>query len=248
MASAGAQSCRVFVGNLDWKVSWQDLKDHMRQAGEVVYADIFEERNGRSKGCAVVEYKTPQDAETAVEKLNDTQLGERLIFIREDREEPRAKGLKGGGGKGGYGGYGKGKSDYGGKGYDYYDGGKSKGYGGKSKGKGKGKDGYGKSKGGGYGYGSNAYISPLRVGPQDKGRLVYAGNLPFRAAWQDVKDVFKAYGEVIRVDVAEDQDGRSKGYATILFEKEEEAQAAIDALNDSDFQGRKMLVRMDNFL
>jgi len=216
----------------------------MRTAGEVVYADIFEERNGRSKGCAVVEYKTPHDAQSCIEKLNDTQLGERLIFIREDREEPRSKGLKGGG-KGLYGG--KGKNDYGGKGDygkgDYY-GGKGKGYGGR-----KGKsDGYSKGKGGYGGYGSGNYMSPLRVGPQDKGRLVYAGNLPFRAAWQDVKDVFKAYGEVIRVDVAQDQDGRSKGYATILFEKEDDAQAAIEALSDSDFQGRKMLVRMDNFL
>merc|ERR1719188_1314583 len=113
---AGSQSCRVYVGNIDWKISWQDLKDHMRQVGEVGFADIFEERNGRSKGVAIVEYKASEDAQAAITKLNDTKLGERLIFVREDREATRTKGGKGFvGGKGG--GYGKGKGGYG---YDDY--------------------------------------------------------------------------------------------------------------------------------
>lgn len=210
---AGSQSSRVYVGNIDWKVSWQDLKDHMRTVGEVLFADIFEERDGRSKGVAVVEYTTPKDAQEAISKLNDSKLGERLIFVREDREASRTKG--GGRGssasKGGFGGRGKGR----GRGYSGYSGGGA---------------------------------APLRVGPRDKGRLLYVGNLPFRTAWQDLKDVFKEHGEVIRVDVAQDADGRSKGYATVLFEKEEEAQAAIEALNETDFQGRNMMVRLDNFV
>lgn len=250
---SGSQSARVYVGNIDWKVSWQDLKDHMRSVGEVLYADIFEERNGRSKGVAIVEYKTPEDAQAAISTLNDSKLGGRLIFVREDREASRPKGSSKGG-KDGYGGYGGGKKGYlykGGYGYDDYSKG-SYGKGGYGKGygyddyKGYGKGGYGK---GGYskgkGYGGSA---PLRVGPQDRGRLVYVGNLPFRAAWQDLKDTFKEHGDIIRVDVAQDQDGRSKGYATVLFEKEEEAQAAIEALNETDFQGRNMMVRLDNFV
>jgi len=55
-------------------------------------------------------------------------------------------------------------------------------------------------------------------------------------------------GEVIRVDIAEDWDGRSKGFATILFEEEEAATKAIDACNDTEFQGRKLLVRLDQFV
>lgn len=214
---AGSQSCRVYVGNIDWKVSWQDLKDHMRSVGEVAYADIFEERNGRSKGVAIVEYETPEDAQAAISKLNDSKLGERLIFVREDREASRSKG-SGGGYKGSY------KGSYKGKGY--------------------GKNDYGGGKGYGYGYGS----TPLRVGPRDKGRLVYVGNIPFRTAWQDLKDVFKEYGDIIRVDIAEDYDGRSKGYATVLFAKEDEASAAIEALHESEFQGRNIMVRLDNFV
>jgi len=195
----------------------------MRQAGEVVFASIFEERSGRSKGAAVVEYKTPEDAAAAIEQLNDSTLGERMIFVREDRESGRTKGSKGGyGGKGSYGSGGKGK------GYDNY-----------SKGS------YGK---GGYGKGGYGGSQPLRVGPRDKGRLVYVGNLPFRCAWQDVKDQFKEYGDVIHVDIAQDVDGRSKGYATVLFEKEDDAQSAIENLNETEFQGRNLMVRLDNFL
>merc|ERR1719399_16494 len=93
---ASKAGCRVYVGNLDWKVSWQELKDHMRTAGEVAFADVMEERGGRSKGCGIVEYSTEQEAQKAVAELNDTQLGGRLIFVREDREAERPKG----GGKG----------------------------------------------------------------------------------------------------------------------------------------------------
>ena len=42
---------RVFVGNLSFKTNWQSLKDHMKQAGEVVRADIFLNKENRSKGC-----------------------------------------------------------------------------------------------------------------------------------------------------------------------------------------------------
>src|SRR5512138_1658318 len=39
--TATASSTRVYVGNLSWQTSWQDLKDHMRQAGNVERADIL---------------------------------------------------------------------------------------------------------------------------------------------------------------------------------------------------------------
>jgi len=81
-------SNRVYVGNLPWQTSWQDLKDHMRTIGNVVYADIFQDENGRSKGCGIVEYSNREDALRAIKTLNDTKIGdtERLIFVREDRE------------------------------------------------------------------------------------------------------------------------------------------------------------------
>jgi RNA recognition motif-containing protein len=37
----GIDSRRVYVGNLGWGVAWQDLKDHMRKAGEVIRAEVI---------------------------------------------------------------------------------------------------------------------------------------------------------------------------------------------------------------
>jgi RNA recognition motif-containing protein len=97
------QSCRVYVGNLSWEVAWQDLKDHMRGAGEVVYAEVMTEPDGRSKGCGIVEYSTPEEAKKACETLNDTELQGRMIFVREDRETAAGSGGAGAGRqRGGY--------------------------------------------------------------------------------------------------------------------------------------------------
>jgi len=81
-----AQSRRVYVGNLSWDVNWHTLKDHMRQAGEVLHAEVICEQNGRSKGCGVVEYATEAEAQAAISTLTHTELNGRTIFVREDRE------------------------------------------------------------------------------------------------------------------------------------------------------------------
>ena len=66
---------RLYVHNLSWRVSWQDLKDHFRQAGEVIHTKILTEGpGGRSKGCGIVEMDTVDSAANAVEMLNDTEL------------------------------------------------------------------------------------------------------------------------------------------------------------------------------
>ena len=91
------RNCRVYVGNISWNVSWQDLKDHMKASGlEVTRANIMTTPDGRSKGCGIVEFSTPEGAHKAVEILNDTELNGRNIFVREDREDKN--GPVGGGG------------------------------------------------------------------------------------------------------------------------------------------------------
>ena len=82
----GSNSKRVFVGNLSWEVSWQDLKDHMRKAGDVVHADVLKRRDGKSSGGGIVEYATVREAKKAISELTDTDLNGRMIFVREDRE------------------------------------------------------------------------------------------------------------------------------------------------------------------
>ena len=77
----------VYVGNLSFQVSWQDLKDHMKQAGNVVRANVIMDGDGRSKGCGLVDYETVEEANQAISSLHDTKLKGRLIFVREDRDK-----------------------------------------------------------------------------------------------------------------------------------------------------------------
>ena len=57
--------------------------------------------------------------------------------------------------------------------------------------------------------------------------------LPFRVRWQDVKDLFRGAGTVLRADVALSYDNRSKGHGTVLFSSVEDAQRAIGMSDDA---------------
>jgi len=87
---------RVYVGNLSYRTSWQNLKDHFKTIGTVLYADVLTDHRG-SKGCGIVEYENKEDAARAISELTDTNLDGRKIFVREDRENTsKAKPSSGG--------------------------------------------------------------------------------------------------------------------------------------------------------
>ena len=78
---------RVYVGNLAFSVGWQDLKDFFRNAlGSVGRVELIAHPSGRSKGCAVVEFDSCEEAGRAINELNNAEIHGRKIFIREDRE------------------------------------------------------------------------------------------------------------------------------------------------------------------
>ncbi len=75
------------------------------------------------------------------------------------------------------------------------------------------------------------------------GKKLYVGNLPDSATEQDLSDKFAAYGTVKSVKLITDHDtGRTRGFGFIEMVSEAEAQAAIDSLNGSDYDGRPMKV------
>jgi RNA recognition motif-containing protein len=79
---------KLYVGQLAWSVNWQRLKDHFKQCGHVTHADVAMEPNSsRSKGFGFVEYATAEEAQRAIQELNDSMLEGRKIHVRADRKD-----------------------------------------------------------------------------------------------------------------------------------------------------------------
>ena len=131
---------KLYVGNLPWSMTSQELTDLFQAHGNVVSAEVVIDReSGRSRGFGFVEMDTDDNARAAASALNETDCKGRNLTVNEARERAPS-----GGGRGGYGGGGGGRGDYGGGG-----GGGRRDYGGGGGGRGD----YGGGGGGGYGGG-----------------------------------------------------------------------------------------------
>ncbi|KAF9530205.1 hypothetical protein CPB83DRAFT_875197 [Crepidotus variabilis] len=82
---------------------------------------------------------------------------------------------------------------------------------------------------------------------QNPGNQLYVGNLPYQAGWQDLKDLFRTAGNIIRADINIGADGRPKGSGTVVFETQKDAQNAIGMYNGFDWYGRTLEVREDRY-
>ncbi len=111
----------LYVGNLSYKVTDDDLKSNFTEAGEVVSASIIKDKfTGQSKGFGFVEMKTEEGATEAIKKFNGGMLDGKAITVNEARpkKEFGAGGARGGGGgnRGGGGGFNRGAGGRGGGG------------------------------------------------------------------------------------------------------------------------------------
>jgi hypothetical protein len=147
----------IFVAKLNFSTTSEELQSLFEQYGVVDSAKVIvDHETGKSKGFGFVEMSNDEEAQKAIDTLNQTEFHDRTIVVKEARpkeDNPRFEkksfggggGYKGGGGGGGYnkgGGYGG--NSGGGGGYN-----KGGGYGGNSGGGG------GYNKGGGYGGGNS---------------------------------------------------------------------------------------------
>ena len=96
---------KLYVGNLPFQTTEEDLSDLFSQAGNVESVRIITDRDtGRSRGFGFVEMGD-EDADKAVESLNGTEMGGRPLTVNEARPQVNRGGGGGGGGRGGYGRY-----------------------------------------------------------------------------------------------------------------------------------------------
>jgi cold-inducible RNA-binding protein len=101
-------STKLYVGNLSFSVTSDDLQDYFAQAGTVESAKVIEDRDtGRSRGFGFVEMSSSEEAMAAIEQFNGQDFEGRSMVVNEarPREEGGGGGNRGGGGgRGGYGG------------------------------------------------------------------------------------------------------------------------------------------------
>ena len=75
------------------------------------------------------------------------------------------------------------------------------------------------------------------------GKRLYVGNLPFSTDGDDLRRAFDEFGSVVSADVISDRaTGRSRGFGFVEMDSDEEAQAAMNQMNGTDFGGRPLTV------
>ncbi|NXQ49812.1 HNRPM protein, partial [Catharus fuscescens] len=185
--------------------------------GEVTYVELLMDAEGKSRGCAVVEFKMEESMKKAAEVLNKHSLGGRPLKVKEDPDGEHARramqkvmaagGMGIGPGPGGPGMINIPPSIL-----------------------------------------NNPNIPNEIIHALQAGRLgstVFVANLDYKVGWKKLKEVFSMAGVVVRADILEDKDGKSRGIGTVTFEQAIEAVQAISMFNGQLLFDRPMHVKMD---
>ncbi len=117
---------KLYVGNLNYRVTDSELEQMFQAHGTVQSAQVVMDRDtGRSRGFGFVEMASDAEAQAAIDAMNGKEIDGRTLTVNEAK--PKTEGGRGGGGggggRGGYGGGGGGRGGYGGGGGGGYGGG-----------------------------------------------------------------------------------------------------------------------------
>src|SRR5258706_12311840 len=94
-------SMKLYVGNLSFQTSSEDLQQLFAQAGTVESASVVEDREtGRSRGFGFVEMATKEEGEAAIQQFNGKEFNGRNLNVNEARPREDRGGRGGGGGRG----------------------------------------------------------------------------------------------------------------------------------------------------
>ncbi len=80
---------KLFVGGLNWKIRWKELRDEFSKFGEVVFARVkLDEENNKSKWFWFVEFIHPEDAAQAQKQMNGQEIMGRAVNVDFAKENP----------------------------------------------------------------------------------------------------------------------------------------------------------------
>uniref|UniRef100_A0A8C2LNI1 RRM domain-containing protein n=1 Tax=Cricetulus griseus TaxID=10029 RepID=A0A8C2LNI1_CRIGR len=171
---------RAFITNICFDVKWQSLKDLVKEkVDEVTYVELLMDAEGKSRGCAVVEFKMEESMKKAAEVLNKHSLSGRPLKVKGDPDGEHARTAR---------------------------------------------------------QKVMAAIGGMGMGPGGPGMInippsiLNNPNLP-NEIFHKLKEVFSMAGVVVRADIPEDKDGKSRGIVTVTFEQSIEAVQAISMFN-----------------
>jgi RNA recognition motif-containing protein len=112
----GTMAKKLYVGNLSYNISEDELRDVFLPLGEVLSCKIITDAaTGRSKGFGFIEMANDEDADKAIATVNGTTIMERALNVSEARPQTSRTGGRGGRPGGGRGGYDRGGSGGGGR-------------------------------------------------------------------------------------------------------------------------------------
>ena len=98
-------------------------------------------------------------------------------------------------------------------------------------------------------FGGKAFSAGLKKEGEDvpAGTQVVVHGLPWSYTSEQLLEIFRGVGEIVKGDVAYGRDGRSRGYGIIQFASPEDANLAISQLNGTELEGRVLSVKIDGF-
>ncbi len=109
-------STKLYVGNLSFDTTVEDLEKMFGEIGTVESTNIIEDRDtGRSRGFGFVEMSSKEEGENAISSLNGKEVSGRALTVNEAKPREERSNSGGGGGRGGYGGGGGNRGGGGGR-------------------------------------------------------------------------------------------------------------------------------------
>jgi RNA recognition motif-containing protein len=217
--ATGNEEAKLFVAGLPDSVSEDVLKQLFEATGgSVVNVSLPKDRaTGRPRGFGFVTLSTPAEAQAARDALDGSMQAGKSISVRPFQQEPPRRDGMGGPGAAGPGG--------------------AAGYGGRSFGPG-GAAGGPRTFGPGGGGGGPGGAAPDRT--------LYVGNLPYDCTVQEVETLINGVvdGQVVRVHLPTDPDGRKRGFGFVTMASSESAKTASEQLRTADIRGRRLVVNL----